>query len=593
MKDIVQLLKIVPYFTETPESELEAYAEKARIFPLERGEVLIREGEMGDSIYIVLDGRLRTSAMKMRKGEVILGEIGKGEVVGETAALMQKPRGGTVRAMRRSLLMEIKGEELIGLIQRSNETMLHFSQTILQRSQANFAYQKNQKSLLLVPLSPDIDMAAFTQSLKHELERYGTVARSTLADTPPAIDPRDPPRMSSHLATLESQHDLVVYQADREWNAWTAACARRADRVLLVGKWDGNAGMGKSEQQLQEELKATNEAQVELVILHPSDRQKPRNTKRWYEGRGLDRHHHVVENSQEHMQKLARFLTGNSIGFALSGGGFKAAMQGGILFGMQEAGIPMDILGGSSGGAFAGATFAMGHSLDEFPRMVANSMEQFRKTTKMTLPLMSLFTGKYITRAFRETFQDLDIEDLWNQYFSMSLNLVNGEVIPHRRGPLWEAIRASCSVMALFPPVVKENECLVDGGFINPCPTDVLHRMGAGKIVVVSAFGPAGVSVDALFPPDVGGWSILWKKINPFYRKKITPTIGSSIIQSMLLASDHLLRGIFSQSEIDLFIEPDFSGFNAQDNSQVQKMFELGVKHAREHAAEWKETLGV
>ena len=587
MLNIAQLLGTVPYFAKVAPEDLEEYAKTAKVRHVECGETVIREGEVDDRIFIVMDGRLRASSTRVRKGEMVVGEIGRGEVLGETAALVRVPRGATVTALRHSILLEITADDLIGLVRKDSETLMVYSKNLLQRSRPDFAYQQNSNSLLLFPLHPGIDLSAFARSLAGAVRHHSPVHLAT----PDQFEVSEPAPLAAACVDLESKHPMVVYVSGGEWDTWTQVAARRCDRVLFVGQGDQAGEMGAAEKQLWEELKAANHARVELAILHSSESVQPRNTKRWFVQRAIDRHYHIARDSEKSFAKLARFLTGNAIGYALSGGGFKAGMQVGALCALEEAGIPLDILGGSSGGAFAAAMFAKKIDLKTLPEMIPNALEQFRKAGKWTLPMISLFTGKHLTRGFRHFLGDVEIEDLWRTYFCTSLNLVDGAIHAHQRGPLWEAVRASSAIMALFPPVLKGDACLVDGGFVNPCPTNVLHQMGAGKIVVLSAFESGGVEMDAYFSPEASGWGILKKKLNPFFRQKISPSLGANVVQSMMFASEHLLREIYSDSKIDVLIEPDLSAYSSQDRSAIKTFYEIGYNYARERAAEWKEIL--
>lgn len=591
MVDIALLLSKVPYFANLSSDELEKYANSSKVTKLACGETLIQEGELDDRIYIVLDGRLRASSTKIRKGEVVMGEIGKGEVVGETAPLMQVPRVASVKAIRDSLLLEINAEDLLYLIKKDDDTLRIFAKNLLQRSQTSFAYKHETLSLLLFPLHPQLDLKDFVRSLVKELVLFSKAIVVSPKDFEGKIDLSNEDQLAFELIDLETANPLVIYLSSGEWDLWTRVVARRCDRTLLVGAAGQDPGLGQAEKQLWDELTSSNHTRVELTLLHPADTRQPRNTKKWFEHRKIERHFHLAKGKREHFQKLARFLTGNAIGFALSGGGFKAAMQVGVLQALEEAGIPLDILGGSSGGAFASAIFALETDPKEIPELIMQGLAQFRKAGKLTPPMVSLFTGKYLTNGLRHFLGDVAIEDLWKSYFCTSLNLVDGSIKAHQRGPLWEAVRASSSVMALFPPVIREGECLVDGGFVNPCPTDILHQMGVGKIVAISAFESGGVKLDAAFPPETNGWRILMKKINPFDRRKFRPSLASNVVQSMMFASEHLLQETFAHSKIDLLIEPDLSQYSSQDRSSVKTFYEIGYNHVRERATEWKEIL--
>lgn len=596
--NVPALIKSIPYFSKMELPALKAYAESATLLHLNCDEVLFHEGEVGEDACILLDGRLKATVKTADGTPKIIGEIGRGEIVGETAVLLERPRGATVSALRHSILIRIKKEELLDLIQQQDGSILEMTKTIIERTDKTFAHKRTISSVMLLPLSKSNDLGDFSRQLGQALLKHGPVKLLSTevftAETKVEITERTPVSdLVPHLAEYESNHPLLVYVGTGAWNNWMQACSGRVDKVMMVGEEGQSPLQSRMEKALGEHLNKVNRASIDLVLLHQGRKGLPSGTQEWLSMRKVERHYHLVKGEEAGFQKLARFLTGNAIGLALSGGGFRSSMQAGIIHAMMEGGIPIDIIGGSSGGAFAGAHFAMNPPLESIHGAVMGSMAKFSKVMKFTLPMISLFSGKRFTKGFVDFFGESQLEDLWTHFFCLSLSLVNGKINVHQNGPIWEAVRASSSVMGLFPPVLKDGDCLVDGGFINPCPTDILHELGAGKIVVVSAFSKGGIKVDGHFSPATSGWKILWKKLNPFYRQKIVPNIGTNIMQSMFMASDHLLQGVFSKSKIDLFIEPKMEGYTSRDGGAIEVFYKYGYQYGKDRIEEWKDVLGL
>lgn len=78
-----------------------------------------------------------------------------------------------------------------------------------------------------------------------------------------------------------------------------------------------------------------------------------------------------------------------------------------------------------------------------------------------------------------------EIEDLWLPFFCVSTNLSKSEVSVHQLGPLWQLVRASMTIVGLVPPVLRDGEMLVDGGYLNNLPVDVMHSLGVHTVLVV------------------------------------------------------------------------------------------------------------
>jgi lysophospholipid hydrolase len=263
----------------------------------------------------------------------------------------------------------------------------------------------------------------------------------------------------------------------------------------------------------------------------------------------------------------------------------------GILHAMMEGGIPVDIIGGTSGGALIGGSFAQITDLSEFQPIVKEAENIFKHAKKLTMPLVSLYSGDNFTKAIKAIAHNRNIEDLWIDFFCLSLSLVNSKLVEHTSGPLWEAIRASTAVNGILPPLMKDGDCLVDGGLVNACPTDMLAKLGAGKSIAIIASSKSGISLGKSFSPHTSGWSILLKKLNPFHREKISPSITTNIIQSMYIASDHLQYRIFADSTVDLFIHPPIDQFQSMDVDSGPELYEFGYKYGISQVGKWKEEL--
>ena len=108
--------------------------------------------------------------------------------------------------------------------------------------------------------------------------------------------------------------------------------------------------------------------------------------------------------------------------------------------------------------------------------------------TDLTLPLLSLFSGKGLDAVIKSSVgADTTIEDLWLNFFCCSTNLNQKCLTAHTSGRLWQCVRASMTVLGLLPPVRDENgELLVDGGYLNSVPVDVMRKeMGVETVIVV------------------------------------------------------------------------------------------------------------
>ena len=196
---------------------------------------------------------------------------------------------------------------------------------------------------------------------------------------------------------------------------------------------------------------------------------------------------------------------------------------------LEEEGIPVDMLGGTSMGSFVGGVYAREEPTALLTRIIARrlavAMSSAWEQLLETVPIaMSYFSGFRMNRALEPLFRGAKIEDCWLPFFCLTLDLISCAPIVHRNGTLWRYVRASMALVGFLPPVcraksretealtrfraaaesrarvsptaraaVDEKETkmhvLVDGGYVNNLPTDVMRAMGARVVIAVDVSG--------------------------------------------------------------------------------------------------------
>jgi NTE family protein len=162
---------------------------------------------------------------------------------------------------------------------------------------------------------------------------------------------------------------------------------------------------------------------------------------------------------------------------------------------LEEAGIHIDCVAGTSIGALVGAAYASG-KISSLERVVRElDWKGAVALFDVGLPRSGLFDGRKVTDSIREHVESGDIRDLPLPYCAVSTNLVDGSEVHIRSGDVIEAVRASISIPGVFTPVKRDEMLLVDGGLVNPVPSGVVRKMGADYVVAVDLnHGVAGVS---------------------------------------------------------------------------------------------------
>jgi len=309
------------------------------------GEILFHAGAAGDSMYVVLSGRLRVSVERSDGSEEIIREIGRGESVGELALLTGEARSATIRAIRDSELAMLSRSAFERAI-KSDPTLIRQLAVQLaarQRQGADAATApSNVRTIAVLPLDSSQEAAAFAGLLEQALARLGPTLRVdqetinrmggvNLANSTEA----GAHELTERLDALEINQRTVVYQAAADLTPWTQRCVRQADLILLVGRAEAIPPNAALEQLQNYFASCAITARIELVLLHGREFDAGLPMAPWLAALRAAAHHHLVPSLAEDVARLARLVTGNAIGLVLSGGGARptARRAGGSVWG--------------------------------------------------------------------------------------------------------------------------------------------------------------------------------------------------------------------------------------------------------------------
>ncbi|KAF4014662.1 hypothetical protein G4228_006582, partial [Cervus hanglu yarkandensis] len=407
---------------------------------VEAGRALYRQGDRSDCTYIVLNGRLRSVIQRGSGKKELVGEYGRGDLIGVVV----------------TRLIHLLSQKILGNLQQLRGPFP--GPTLL--------------------LNSDIIRARLGASALDSIQEF---------------------RLSGWLAQQEDTHRIVLYQTDTSLTPWTVRCLRQADCILIVGLGDQEPTLGQLEQMLEN---TAVRALKQLVLLHREEGAGPTRTVEWlnmrswcsghlhlrcprrlFSRRSPAKLHELYEkvfsrraDRHSDFSRLARVLTGNTIALVLGGGGARGCSHIGVLKALEEAGVPVDLVGGTSIGSFIGALYAEERSASrtkQRAREWAKSMTSvLEPVLDLTYPVTSMFTGSAFNRSIHRVFQDKQIEDLWLPYFNVTTDITSSAMRVHKDGSLWRYVRASMTLSGYLPPLCdpKDGHLLMDGGYINNLP---------------------------------------------------------------------------------------------------------------------------
>ena len=393
-------------------------------------------------------------------------------------------------------------------------------------------------------------------------------------------------RLAAWLSEQEQRHRVVVYEADRDATEWTRRCLRQADRVVFVGRAASDpAPLNEVEAAFWPSGVATKSA---LVLVHEPAVGRPSGTERWLEHRPVDSYYHLRGGVVLDIERLARHLLGRATSVVLSGGGARGFAHIGVLRALDEAGVPVDLVGGASQGAIIGALYALGHDhrsiLDVVRRdFVDRGIQGLRDCT---LPIVSLFNGRRAVQMVKTMFAETRIEDLWLSYFCVSSNLTRASCEVHRTGVLHKCLRASAGVPGFYPPFPFNGDLLVDGGVLNNLPVDVARELSAGPVIAVDVAAPDDLTTRVGGFDSMSGWRLLAERLNPFASAPRLPNIAQILARAATLASIYHCES--ARRVADLYLQPPVERFGMLEWKALDDIAELGYRYAVEQIAGWQ-----
>nr|KAF6349754.1 patatin like phospholipase domain containing 6 [Myotis myotis] len=607
---------------------------------VEAGRALYRQGDRSDCTYIVLNGRLRSVIQRGSGKKELVGEYGRGDLVGVVEALTRQPRATTVHAVRDTELAKLP-EGTLGHIKRRYPQvvtrLIHLlSQKILgnlQQLQGPFPGSglgvpppseltnpaSNLATVAVLPVCAEVPLVAFTLELQHALQAIGPtlllnsdIIRARLGAS--ALDSIQEFRLSGWLAQQEDTHRIVLYQTDSSLTPWTVRCLRQADCILIVGLGDQEPTLGQLEQMLEN---TAVRALKQLVLLHREEGPGPTRTVEWlnmrswcsghlhlrcprrlFSRRSPAKLHELYEkvfsrraDRHSDFSRLARVLTGNTIALVLGGGGARGCSHIGVLKALEEAGVPVDLVGGTSIGSFIGALYAEERSASrtkQRAREWAKSMTSvLEPMLDLTYPATSMFTGSAFNRSIHRVFQDKQIEDLWLPYFNVTTDITASAMRVHKDGSLWRYVRASMTLSGYLPPLCdpKDGHLLMDGGYINNLPADIARSMGAKTVIAIDV-GSQDETDLSTYGDSLSGWWLLWKRLNPWTDKIKVPDMAE--IQSRLayVSCVRQLEVVKSSSYCE-YLRPPIDCFKTMDFGKFDQIYDVGYQYGKAVFGGW------
>ncbi len=465
------ILRSIPLFKNLDDDDLELIARHLGKESYPKGAIVFREGDVGDTMYLVESGQV---AVVGRDAKDTIAFMGPGSFVGEISLLLAQPRTASLQVMIDAELWVLCKKDFEYLVTTrpsiALEVMRELSQRLVKTTRRKKGPATTRHITALVfphqafgQQREDCAGLQLAQALQAQLK--GPIGLLPLPGVKVDIDPM----LFGDIVMLDNDNLDEAYLAKS-----LSYQVEVYKHIIII---------------LPEQADPLAQKAAELADTVVSIGQPPA----WLAAADPKRKIWVTTDSKADLWRMARRLTNRLVGLALSSGGSRGLAHIGVLKVLLEENIPIDLVAGTSAGAWFGAFLAVGWDtkrLDQFT-------EEIKYVTKLSNwdfnipPRTGIAKGrKARDRVIARSVEGRTFEQLKIPLYIVAADILTGDEVVFDAGPLADAIRASLSVPILADPWYYQGRYFVDGGIVNPLPASVLRKRGAGVVIASSVIQP-------------------------------------------------------------------------------------------------------
>jgi NTE family protein len=290
------------------------------------------------------------------------------------------------------------------------------------------------------------------------------------------------------------------------------------------------------------------------------------------------------------------------IGLALGGGAARGLAHIGVLRAIEEVGIHVEVVAGTSIGAVIGASFAAG-KLDRLAATFAQfDWKRIVSLLDPVFPRSGLIDGQKIDQFVREYAPSGLIEHLRTPFRAVATDIASGSEVAIATGDLIEAVRASIAVPGLFTPVRSNGRILVDGGVVNPIPVSVVRDMGADFVIAVDlnhdllAARLGRLTTPTTKAASAGAMNRLLERLRStdsplvaqfrsWLEREPLPGIFDVVLASLYIMQARIADSRLLQDKPDVIIQPPLGSVRFMDFDRAEEIIEIGYRSAVQQLA--------
>lgn len=290
------------------------------------------------------------------------------------------------------------------------------------------------------------------------------------------------------------------------------------------------------------------------------------------------------------IRRISREIGGVLIGIVLGGGAALGVAHIGVIRVLEREGIPIDMVVGSSMGALVAALWATGRDAKSLEK-VAREFEKKSALLKLfdpVMPISGLIGGRLIKRWLRGHLGSKTFYSIRIPLKIVAYDLIRREELILSSGSLVDAVRKSIAIPGVIEPVKEGERLIIDGGVLNPLPTNILSGLGIKRIIAINVLqSPEQVSAtydmekqqlaeQIAIPFLKNPFQFMSFRCGRIFSSIFTPNIADIIVRT-LQASEFVISESSGQ-QADVVIHPDLVGINWFELSKVDQLIKAGEK---------------
>jgi NTE family protein len=643
MADWQDVLATIPIFSFLGRSELAAVQELFVEETHQKGDTICRQGEEGNTFYVVLDGELDVLAGE--RDEHLIAVLKRGDFFGEMALLQGGKRTATVAASRRARLMSLDRIAFNTLFLKNPKALEYFTRILCKRLANMNKGEVLRGSTLTITVGSQPGLkgktlvATYLADYLHDLtgqdvllvsvrisEKAAEGMVGSLLSDASHLNQRDVhdvlPTESGGVSVLEvpARKDLPIpYYAERASNLISNLSARFpfmvfdlntdvtgllesvplfSDVFIEIVDVPAAAATDKSDSAKSaanglptgspakirkfEVVNLFNRRSRPISLNHCEPFVIPRDSALEYGNSSAYLRGNPRAPAALPVQRLARKILGASVGLALGGGAAFGIAHLGVMKVLEQNDIPIDLIAGCSQGSIIGVGYAAGIGIDEMIDMAYSlgRRQNALMPVDLTLTKPGLMAGNRFVEIFRPFLgSKTTFEDLVLPCRTVATDVESGERVAIGTGSLVEAFRASASVPMVFAPVKVGDRVLVDGGVSDPVPAEIVNMMGADLCIAVNVVPPLKKGVENAVSHAIRMMS--W--LNPLTwleESSGLPNMFDIIMNAMQTLQYEL--GNFKAISADVLINPELSDFTWVEYYRSEELIQRGMAAAEQ-----------